>query len=110
MRLLLYSDQATPLSNTPIVSLQSCPFGARDPPIPTAKFVSVARIATPITTQKKYQPLCLRALRNYFNDRKRIVKKGDVLVVPLDVANASLLEDVLESGDSKEPADELVDM
>lgn len=34
--------------------------------------------------QKKYQPLFMTALKNYFKTSKRILKEGDLLAIPID--------------------------
>jgi peroxin-6 len=51
------------------VLLGASPFGSRQPAIPTARSVTVARVASPISTDRTYQPLFLRSLKNYFGVR-----------------------------------------
>ena len=72
------------INDTTEVTLHATPFGARRPSIPTAKTITIARIASPITTNRVYQAYFLQSLQEYFQDHPRLVKNGDVIVVPLD--------------------------
>jgi len=95
------------------ISIQPCPFGPRAPPIPTAQSITVARVASPVTTQRKYQPILLRALRNYFEGKRRLLKKGDLIAVAVDVSNAAIFEDGLYGAEGRakqESLDEVVDL
>lgn len=66
------------------ILLRASSFGSRQPAIPTARSVTVARVASPISVDRAYQPLFLRSLKNYFGARKRLVKKGDLIAISLD--------------------------
>ncbi|KAI0086687.1 AAA-domain-containing protein [Irpex rosettiformis] len=66
------------------VTLHPTPFGSRRPAIPTAKSVAIARIGSPISTSRTYEPYFLQALQHYFQGHSRIVRKGDVIALPLD--------------------------
>ncbi|KAF7295187.1 AAA domain-containing protein [Mycena indigotica] len=74
-------------SQTPSILLRSSPFGSGSPAIPTAKSVTVARVASPISVDKTHEPAFLKALRHHFNASKRIVKKGDLVAVGIDTTN-----------------------
>ncbi|KAJ7849118.1 AAA-domain-containing protein [Mycena olivaceomarginata] len=63
------------------LSLHSSPFGSGQPAIPTARAVTIARVASPISVDRTYQPSFLRSLKAYFNDSKRLVKHGDLIAV-----------------------------
>ncbi|KZV91614.1 AAA-domain-containing protein, partial [Exidia glandulosa HHB12029] len=73
------------------VTLRASPFGSHTPPIPTARAVTIARVASPASTDRTLQPLFLRALRSFFAGRKRLVKKGDLVAVKIDRTHASLI-------------------
>ncbi|KAJ6611778.1 P-loop containing nucleoside triphosphate hydrolase protein [Mycena sp. CBHHK59/15] len=60
------------------------PFGSGRPAIPIAKAVTIARIASPISIDRTYQQSFLRSLKGYFNNRKRLVKQGDLIAVGID--------------------------
>lgn len=51
---------------------------------PVAKSISIARVASEYSMQKKYQPLFIQALKEYFKNSKRICKEGDLIAVPFD--------------------------
>lgn len=60
-------NKATPLQ---------CPL-----PLPFADSVTIARVPSALSINKQYQPLFLDALRSYFEERKRIIRKGDIIAV-----------------------------
>ncbi|KAH9830946.1 AAA-domain-containing protein [Rhodofomes roseus] len=66
------------------VCLRPSPFGSQKPSIPTARSVTIARVASPISTDRAYQPLFLRALQDYFKDTTRLVKQGDIITVKIN--------------------------
>lgn len=66
------------------LSLHSSPFGSNQPVIPIAKTVTVARVASGFSTDRTYQPLFLCALRAYFENKKRLVKQGDIIAIGMD--------------------------
>lgn len=59
-------------SNTPL----HCPL-----PIPFADALTIARVPSALSSNRKYQTLFLDALKGYFEGRKRIVKENDVIAV-----------------------------
>ncbi|KAJ7684814.1 AAA-domain-containing protein [Mycena polygramma] len=63
------------------LSFRSSPFGSGQPAIPTARAVTIARITSPISVDRAYQPSFLRSLKAYFHDSKRLVKHGDLIAV-----------------------------
>ncbi|KXN87722.1 Peroxisomal biogenesis factor 6 [Leucoagaricus sp. SymC.cos] len=67
----------------PRISLRPSPFGQRQPAIPTAKSVTVARIASPFSINRKYQTASLNALKAYFAATKRLVKANDIIAFSL---------------------------
>ena len=70
--------------DTQEVTLHPTLFGPRKPAIPTAKSVTIARIASPISTNRIYEPYFLQALQSYFQGQSRLVCKGDIIALPLD--------------------------
>lgn len=77
--------------------LRASPFGARTPSVPTAKTATLARIASPVSTDRSFQPLFLRVLKAHFDGTKRIVKKGDIIAVTIDTDSAYEAQEVDES-------------
>ena len=83
-----------PSSSSPEIILQPTPFGARQPSIPTAKTITMARIATTEGTDKRYERSWLQSLKRHFGgnmknqgrirtDSSRLVRRGDVISVPV---------------------------
>lgn len=54
------------------------------PPIPFAERLTLARVASPASVDKAYEPLSLAALRLYFAGHRRVVLNGDLIAVALD--------------------------
>ena len=50
-------------------------------PLPVAASVTIARLATPHSVNKVFQPLFLEALKEHFQNKRRKVVKGDVIAV-----------------------------
>lgn len=69
-----------------MLHLQACP-GGSSPSIPTAKTVTVARVASRVSTNRIYQQILLQSLKDYFDRSKRLISQGDLLAVPVDVGS-----------------------
>ena len=67
------------------VSLLPGPFRSHRPAIPTANAVVVARVASPLTTTRRYAKTCLDGLKNYFQTAARPLKQNDIIAVPINV-------------------------
>ncbi|GAA5990325.1 hypothetical protein JCM10908_007319 [Rhodotorula pacifica] len=50
-------------------------------PLPVAASVTIARLATPHSVNKVFQPLFLEALKEHFQSKRRKVVRGDVIAV-----------------------------
>ncbi|KAJ7435381.1 AAA-domain-containing protein [Mycena galericulata] len=83
---------ASPSLSGRTLFLHSSPFGSGQPVIPTAKAVTIARVASPISVDRAYQNSFLRSLRNYFGALKRLVKHGDLIAISIDSDSATLEE------------------
>ena len=82
--LLLRNIFSSVSSNTAKVNLRPSPFGSRVPAVPTAKSVTVARVASPLSVHRRYEALCLSSLKDYFGGIRRMVKQGDLIAVAFD--------------------------
>jgi peroxin-6 len=73
-------------SSTEVVILPT-PFGARTPTLPTAKTITIARVATTEGVDKRYEQSWLKGLRRHFanteGEEGRLVRRGDVFSVPI---------------------------
>ncbi len=70
-------------------------------------------MASPVTTQRKHQPIVLHALRKYFEGKRRLLVKGDLIAVAVDVSNSSIFEDGLDGVEvrtKQESLDEIIDL
>ncbi|KAI0057091.1 AAA-domain-containing protein [Artomyces pyxidatus] len=65
--------------------LQASPEGIHGRALPTAKAVTIARVASRLSTNRVYQPLVLQALKSSFEGKRRLVRQGDLLAVKVDV-------------------------
>ncbi|KAF8491938.1 AAA-domain-containing protein [Gautieria morchelliformis] len=72
------------------ISIRSSLFGSHSPPIPVARVVTVARVASPYSNDRAYQPFFLHALKGYFDNQKRLVKEGDLIAVAIQPELARL--------------------
>lgn len=63
-----------------------------DPVFPTAKSVTVARVASPHSVNRAYQPLFLEGLKQYFQSHRRILKQGDLIAVGICEENVRFID------------------
>jgi peroxin-6 len=68
---------------TATIRLHASPFGSH-PAFPTASNVTLARIASPFSTDRNYQSHVLHSLRTHLDQAKRLVKQGDLIAIALD--------------------------
>jgi peroxin-6 len=69
---------------------------------PIAKAVTVARVASTISVDKFLQNALLGALKQWFEERTRIVCEGDILAISLDEDPSRLLPQGRDSDDSSQ--------
>lgn len=73
--------------------------------------MTIARVASPASTDRAYQRLFLRALQDYLRQERRIVKQGDVVTVTINTDEARRHDDPESSEESNgdDDSDTLVD-
>lgn len=76
------------------------PYGTRDPGVPTARRIELARVASPFSIHRRYEPLLIEALHEYFGSSKRLVKGGDIIPLRMNVDRSLDPRRVLRPGDS----------
>jgi peroxin-6 len=84
---LLFNIYGSVVPSGSSVTLRASPFGSRRPTIPTARSVTIARVASPLSTDRGYQSLFLNALKRYFGSNdgpSRLVKQGDIISTNID--------------------------
>ncbi|KDQ12329.1 hypothetical protein BOTBODRAFT_34616 [Botryobasidium botryosum FD-172 SS1] len=97
-------------TDTSPFTIRATPFGFRSPPVPTARAVTVARVASPLANDRTFQPLFLRGLKRYFEGKIRLLKKGDLVAVGIDEDSVHLVGEVPDaSGEKDAPKDSLLD-
>ncbi|KAG6376029.1 P-loop containing nucleoside triphosphate hydrolase protein [Boletus reticuloceps] len=69
----------------PQVVIRMSPYGTRDPGIPTARSVELARVASPFSIHRCHEALLIDALHEYFRSSKRLVKGGDIITLRINV-------------------------
>ncbi|KAI5124021.1 hypothetical protein M0805_003853 [Coniferiporia weirii] len=77
--------------NASVLFIHASPFGAGPPTVPTAKSMTLARVVSPLSLDRAYQNALFRSVKLYFETARRLVKKGDIISVPLgrDYASSS---------------------
>jgi peroxin-6 len=81
--------------------LQAAPDGIRSRNLPTAKAMTIARVASRLSTNRSYQPLVLQGLKNFFDGKRRLIKQGDLLAVKVDLNHLQYLQ-AASMGDGSE--------
>lgn len=110
---LIYNiAQAVPKTSSMDVFLRPTPFGASHPPVPVARAITVARVSSPISTDRAYQTSFLHSLHQYFLDQRRLVKQGDIIALPLntDDVRRSWMSEESEEGSQDTNNTEVADL
>ncbi|GAA6037672.1 hypothetical protein JCM8097_002278 [Rhodosporidiobolus ruineniae] len=104
--LLGVSSLSPSLSSSPSLLLMPAPIISPilSPSFPTAGSLTLARLASPHSVNKLYQPLFLDGLKEYFQSKRRTVKNGDVIAVGIQEDRVRFF------GEGKEEGDEEVDL
>jgi hypothetical protein len=89
------------------LSVHSSPFSSGPLPVPTARTLSIARVASPFSIDKTYQALFLRALKEHFEGTRRLVKKGDMIAVGIDTDATRRPQDTESTSDDFSEYDEV---
>ncbi|KAF9052790.1 AAA-domain-containing protein [Panaeolus papilionaceus] len=66
------------------VTIAASPFGSQNPTIPIARSITVARVASPISTNKSYLSTFTESLKEHFLRGNKLVKLGDIFAVAID--------------------------
>jgi len=75
------------------------PYGTRDPGVPTARSIELARVASPFSIHRCYEQLLVDALHEYFGSSKRLVKGGDIIPLLINVDRPLDPRCILRPGD-----------
>jgi len=99
---LLYNLNPEHWPSQTFLSVHPSPFGSREPVIPIARSVTIARVASPFSINRVYQPLFLQALKDYFRGNRSLVKKGDIIAVGIDTDDILKVQDHISEDDTPE--------
>ncbi|KAF8422169.1 P-loop containing nucleoside triphosphate hydrolase protein [Boletus edulis BED1] len=83
----------------PQIVIRMSPYGTRDPGIPTARSIELARVASPFSIHRCHEALLIDALHEYFRSSKRLVKGGDIIPLRINVDSSLDPRHALCSGD-----------
>ena len=83
------------------IYIRPSPFGSANPPIPVARSVTIARVASPNSINRQYESLFLDSLRRYFDAGKRLVKQNDIIAVSIDINSSRWFERIDDDGDHR---------
>ncbi|KIJ17306.1 hypothetical protein PAXINDRAFT_175808 [Paxillus involutus ATCC 200175] len=64
------------------------PFGARDPVLPMARSITLTRVASPFSSNRRYESLYIDALHSYFGSSTRLVRDGDIIPLCINIDHA----------------------
>ncbi len=74
---------ASPSSNAPSSSIENRRFSSTSSP-PHAKEVTLLKLSTPLSTDRLLQPSLFAGLKTHFEQKRRLVKSGDLIGIPID--------------------------
>lgn len=63
--------------------------------------MTIARVASRLSTNRSYQPLVLQGLKSFFDGKKRLIRQGDLLAVKVDLNQLQYLQ-ASSTGDGSE--------
>ena len=72
---------------------------------PIAKEVSFLKLLTPLSTERQLDPSLFAGVRDYFEQKQRVVMSGDLIAIPFDVALGTAVFDGRPSDDAVEDND-----
>lgn len=88
----------------PLLHIRPSPFGSFAPAIPIARSITIARVASPISTNRQYQQLFTESLKSYFEGTKRLLKQGDLVAISIDTDLSRTVPEDVKLGNA--PGDE----
>ena len=81
------------------IVLRVSPYDTQDPRVPTAKSITLARVASPFSIHRRYESLFIDAFHEYFGSSKRLVKDGDIIPLRINVDRSLDPHRTLRPGD-----------
>ena len=75
---------------------------------PVAKELTILRVSTPLSTERALQSGILASLKQHFEKKRRIVRQGDLVALPVDVGASRLLTQPAGGADADADVEELL--
>ncbi len=75
---------------------------------PTAKEMTLVRVSTPLSTERALQSGIFASLKQHFENRRRILRQGDLIALPIDVGTSRLLAQPAGGTDADVELEELL--
>lgn len=99
---LVYNITKSPQQLSSVdISLTPAPLGTSPSRVPVARTVTVARVASPISTDRAYQSSFLKSLHGYFANQRRLVQQDDIIALMVNTDHVRQAASEAE----EEPAD-----
>ena len=74
---------------------------------PIAKELTIIRVSTPLSTERALQSCIFASLKQYFEMKRRILRQGDLIALPIDVGISRLLAPPAGAADADFDLEEL---
>ena len=75
---------------------------------PVAKEMTILRVSTPLSTERALQSGIFAALKQHFEKKRRIVRQGDLVALPIDVGTSRLLAQPAGGAEAEADVEELL--
>ena len=75
---------------------------------PVAKELTLLRVSTPLSTERALQSGIFASLKQYFERKRRVLRQGDFIALPVDVGVSRLLAQPAAVADADENVEELL--
>ena len=75
---------------------------------PVAKELTILRVSTPLSTERALQTGIFAALKQHFEKKRRIVRQGDLVALPIDVGTSRLLAQPPGGAEAEADVEELL--
>ena len=75
---------------------------------PVAKELTIVRISTPLSTERALQSSIFASLKQHFERKRRVLRQGDLIALPIDVSASRLLAQSAGGIDTDADVEELI--
>lgn len=75
---------------------------------PVAKEMTIIRVSTPLSTERALQNGIFACLKHHFENKRRVLRQGDLIALPIDVEASRLLAQPAGGADAEADIEELL--